>query len=564
MARMPKSAPAVFLVSLLALLPAARSAHAALTWPTCPELTTADFKAVPLATRAIDGTSETMKMAFDLLAQPTEDAKGKVDVYFTERLGKVRKFDSKTGKVITLATIPLNVNAAGSSDGVMGIALDPRFKTNHLVYLYYSSIAPAEKAWRVSRFALNAAHDKLDLTTETVVLKIPILGGSKHPGGALQFDGYGDLWITTGNDYGPETEFPVYSSPNTNDLRGKILRIHPTADGKYIIPTGNLFPPGTALTRPEIYIMGNRNPYTLSLDPVRRWAVWGDIGPDNLTMDGAAMNTGGAEKTEEYDLAKAPGNYGYPFFSGDFATKAGTNPEAPVMPDKPNWANSTPGMLTLPKAIAPIYAYKKSCAITGPIYRYDGELVSTIKFPPHFNRKWLVSDYNGDNNKIKAFTLSDDGTRITAEDNAIGILLHSPLDMQMGPDGALYVNNYDGTRAIPVGTNTGIIRIEYTGSCHPMEPVAERVPDTSKVALARWDRGYGPSIEILRGSVLSVSVKTTGPFSVDLTDLHGRTLSSLTSVGDKPVSLAGTAATGVYLVRVTSGEGTRIRKIIRD
>ncbi len=559
MAAIFKNAPLVFLAAGLA----SSTVHA-LKWDGCTDVVNTEFKLVPLATHTGDTTSETMKMAFDLLASKTEDAKGKVDVYFTERLGKVRKYDSKTGKVLTIAKIPLNVNAAESSDGVMGIALDPGFKTNNYIYLYYSSLTATEKSWRVSRFTINAAHDKLDLASEIPVLKIPIIGGSKHPGGALQFDEYGDLWIGTGNDYHLETEFPVYSSPNTNDLRGKILRIHPTADGKYTIPKGNLFPEGTALTKPEIYIMGNRNPYTISLDPVRRWLVWGDIGPDGVTMDGTPMNNGGPEKTEEYDLAKAPGNYGYPFFAGDFMTKAGTNPAAPVIPDKPNWANSTPGMLTLPAVVMPIYPYKRSCAITGPIYRYSGELNSSVKFPPHFTRKWLVSDYNGDNNKVKALTLSDDGTKVTAEENVIGIPLHSPLDIQYGPDGALYVNNYDGTRAIPVGTNTGIVRIEYTGTCHPPTPLLETTVSIGAKAAREGIAWNGPRVDILPGATLAVSVATEGGFTLSLRDLQGRPLASRAARGSAPVTLDEVKQAGVYLLNVTSSEGTKVVKVVRN
>ena len=121
---------------LLASGIAAGTSHAALTWPDWPDAVNAEFKAVPLVTRTPGMAAEPMKMAFDLLASKTEDAKGKVDVYFTERLGNVRKYDSKTGNVITLAKIPLNINLVESSDGVLGIALDPEFKTNHHVYIY--------------------------------------------------------------------------------------------------------------------------------------------------------------------------------------------------------------------------------------------------------------------------------------------------------------------------------------------------------------------------------------------------------------------------------------------
>ena len=67
---------------------------------------------------------------------------------------------------------------------------------------------------------------------------------------------------------------------NTNDLRGKILRIHLEADGSYTIPAGNLFAPGTAKTRPEIFAMGVRNPFRIDVDPATNSVSWGDYGPD--------------------------------------------------------------------------------------------------------------------------------------------------------------------------------------------------------------------------------------------------------------------------------------------
>ncbi|MDB5047129.1 MAG: secreted glycosyl hydrolase [Fibrobacteres bacterium] len=548
-------------LALLAAGFAVTSSHA-LTWTGCKDIANADFKAVPIATRAGDTAAEPMKMAFDLLASNTEDAKGKVDVYFTERLGKVRKFDSKTSKVITLAKFTLNINSTNSSDGVLGIALDPGFKSNNNVYIYYTYVGGTEKSWRISRFTLNAAHTSLDLASEVVVLKIPINSGSKHPGGAMQFDDKGDLWITVGNDYKDGSDYPLYSSPNTNDLRGKILRIHPTSDGKYTVPEGNLFKAGTANTRPEIYIMGNRNPYTLSLDPVRKWIVWGDVGPDNKNFDGADMNVGGPEKTEEYDLAKAPGNYGYPFFAGDFATKPGTNAAAPTMPAGYGWEGAQPGMTTLPPAVSPIYAYKKACAITGPIYRYDGDLNSSIKFPPHFTRKWLVSDFNGDANKITAFTLNNDGTQITAQENVIGIPLHGPLDMQAGPDGALYVNNYDGYRTS--GPNTGLIRIEYIGDCHPAEPKLETSTSIAFQAARQGLAWQGPHVDVNMANGLSVTVATSERFSLEVRDLMGRPVASRSAQGTAPVALTEVRSAGIYFLHVKTSEGTQVIKVVRN
>jgi cytochrome c len=108
-----------------------------------------------------------------------------------------------------------------------------------------------------------------------------------HTGGGMVFDSKGNLFLTTGDNTSPrDTPFnPIderegrgpwdaqKSSGSTNDLRGKIIRIHPEADGTYTIPEGNLFPKSTAnsgqKTRPEIYTMGHRNPWRISVDSKR-------------------------------------------------------------------------------------------------------------------------------------------------------------------------------------------------------------------------------------------------------------------------------------------------------
>ena len=58
------------------------------------------------------------------------------------------------------------------------------------------------------------------------------------------------------------------------------MRIKIKEDGTYEIPEGNLFPKGTDKTRPEIYVMGDRNPYRISVDPKNGNLYWGEVGPD--------------------------------------------------------------------------------------------------------------------------------------------------------------------------------------------------------------------------------------------------------------------------------------------
>jgi hypothetical protein len=189
-------------------------------------------------------------------------------------------------------------------------------------------------------------------------------------------------------------------------------------------------------------------------------------------------------------------------------------------------------------------------------------LNSSIKFPPHFTRKWLVTDFNSDNAKITAFTLNEGGTAITAQENVIGISLHAPEEMQFGPDGALYVVNYNGYRTS--GPNTAIIRIEYSGDCRPPEPKLE-TPATVAIETGRTGRpGKGPHVEVTGASGLLVTVATEGAFSLDVRDLTGRLVLSRQAKGPAPIALSEVRQAGVYFLQVRNAEGERSLKIVRD
>ncbi len=135
------------------------------------------------------------------------------------------------------------------------------------------------------------------MASEVVVLRVDNdRGQCCHAGGDIDFDAAGNLYLTTGDDTNPfesnsytlidertnrNPQFDAQrSSGNTNDLRGKVLRIKPQANGTYTIPSGNLFAPGTANTRPEIYAMGLRNPFRMSVDKATGIVYLGDYGPD--------------------------------------------------------------------------------------------------------------------------------------------------------------------------------------------------------------------------------------------------------------------------------------------
>ena len=146
-----------------------------------------------------------------------------------------------------------------------------------------------------------------------------------HVGGDIVFDGDGNLYLSTGDDtnpfqsdgYTPIDERvgrnPAFdaqrTAANTNDLRGKILRITPTEGGGYTIPEGNLFADDDPLTRPEIYLMGLRNPFRIEYNVEEGELYVADYSPDAQT----ANPLRGPAGQGKWFIATEPGNYGWPY-----------------------------------------------------------------------------------------------------------------------------------------------------------------------------------------------------------------------------------------------------------
>jgi cytochrome c len=497
-------------ISVLSALAACQAAWGAFSYKDCADLAPADFRAVKLVARA-DGIAEPLKMALDA------DASGNVDVYWVERIGAVKRWSGATKTIFKLADIPAN---SDFESGLSGIALDPGFKSNGWMYFYYPVGNAGKFSFRVTRITLNKATSTLDMASEKIILEFAAGYRKMHTGGAMRFDAAGDLWITTG-----ENEAGVNGPANTNDLRGKILRIHPTPEGSYTIPAGNLFPAGTAKARPEIYVMGSRNPYTLALDPVRKGIAWGDVGPDQ------------GKDQEEHNFTTVPGNFGWPLFAGNnIAVGAAMDPKAPTV------ANS--GLSPLPPAIPSIYPYHQSASMTGPVYYYDPALDSKIKLPPHLNGMWFVSDFS--QNWVEAVTLDAAGKSILKKErifsNLFGSTVKLPIDFMIGPNGAMYVIGYSGGAWFGSDAGTSIFRIEYTGTCLP----------SSGVGVAGASARAETAFRVLDGAV---AVDAAGGHSLEVTDPNGRLVASLSGDGPAMHPIRATSGPGVYFLKVRTAAG---------
>jgi cytochrome c len=392
--------------------------------------------------------------------------------------GRIFLIEKVTGKVLvhnpatnaTTVAATLDVSTAGNhADGLLGLELDPNFTDNHWLYLYYSPTGK-QAVNVISRFTLMG--DKLDLGSEKKVLEVSTQRNHCcHSAGGLEFGPEGNLYLSTGDNSGVTSNVlqseAEPTSGNTNDLRGKILRIHPEPNGTYTIPAGNLFPPGTAKTRSEIYTMGHRNPFRFSIDRQSGWIMAGEVGPD------------GADDFDEVNVIRSAGNQGWPYFVGDRAYPVNGTPNTLAAPVNLSAGNT--GLQKLPPARVPALQYKYTgtprftgfdkggrVACGGPRYHYDFASPSKVRLPPWFDGKWLMYDWA--QRWIKLATLDSNGN-FTSIENLFPKIVASQTElsritnMKIGPDGAIYIVQY-GWVAYGPSTTGALFKIEY----HPPRP----------------------------------------------------------------------------------------------
>ncbi len=415
-------------------------------------------------------------------------------VFFAQRRGEIIEYDQKKRKAKSLGIIPVS---SKYEDGLLGFALDPKFSKNQWIYAYYT--APSGQAFNVSRFTLNS-QGLIDFKSEKVVIAISkdVLDGS-HTGGFLLFDprGTGNLFIAVGDNSSPRKwpwtpidERPgrelwnaQRSSSNTNDLRGKILRIHPEANGTYTIPEGNLFPGGTLKTRPEIYSMGHRQPWGISMDTKSGWLFAGEVGPDSR-KDSIGL---GPQALDEFNIIKKPGNFGWPYFVGpnraywkyDFVTGKSGDQFDPVKPINDSRLNT--GLMQLPPAQPAVIWYPYSIskefplmgtggrtAVSGPIFRKADFKNAQNTFPKYYEGKWFITEWIRD--WIFVVTLDENGNYKSMERFMPNAKFAGPMNMTFGPDGSMYLLEY-GKGWFTANDDSKLVRIDYNGGNR--KPVVE-------------------------------------------------------------------------------------------
>src|SRR5699024_4518067 len=136
----------------------------------------------------------------------------------------------------------------------LGIALANDFASSGHLYVYYSPASendndPANFFNQLSRFTMDHETGTIDPATERVLLEVParrLPDEPGHTGGVVEIDSEGNLYLGVGDDVNPHSEpsggyAPLSeragqfhdaraTSANTNDLRGKLLKITPIED----------------------------------------------------------------------------------------------------------------------------------------------------------------------------------------------------------------------------------------------------------------------------------------------------------------------------------------------
>lgn len=427
------------------------------------------------------------------------------DVLVGQRRGEILHYKARTNEIVEVAKLDvywktLESPGVNAEEGLMGLQKDPNFENNNWVYVFY---APSGDIWinRLSRFKF--IDGQFDLASEQVILDVASQREiCCHTGGSIAFGPDNMLYLSTGdnstpfnergakyvnNGYAPLNDLPGReqydarrSSGNTNDLRGKILRIQVNEDGTYRIPDGNLFPVGTDKARPEIFTMGHRNPYRISVDPKKGWVYWGDVGPD-ARVD--SLDTRGPRGYDEMNQAREAGNFGWPYFIGnnkayyDYDYASGQSgeifdPAAPV-----NRSRNNTGLTNLPPA-QPAYVYYPYAdtqefpqvgaggrnAMSGPVYYSDLYVGQPYALNEHYDEKVLI--YEWMRGWMMAVSLFPDGTFNKMEPFATEIDLKNLSDMEMGPDGRIYLLEY-GTAWFRKNDDSGLSYIDFNHGNRP-------------------------------------------------------------------------------------------------
>ncbi|MFN0073085.1 MAG: PQQ-dependent sugar dehydrogenase [Chloroflexota bacterium] len=197
-------------------------------------------------------------------------------IFFVEvKKGAVRVLANGLVQERPVATIGIS---RGAEHGLIGLALDPGFATNHHLYTYYTQPETGNTAGRPRRHRLTrwTEHDGVADSEVPVLDNLPT-GKCCHTGGKMAFADDGSMVVALGDQGDADRR----DAQHPNRVNGKILRF----DVQRAIQE-------KPDPRSFIYASGLRNPYGLDIHPVTGDIWLTDNGPDmcdelNIVRPGA-------------------------------------------------------------------------------------------------------------------------------------------------------------------------------------------------------------------------------------------------------------------------------------
>ncbi|WP_210437764.1 ThuA domain-containing protein [Nocardioides xinjiangensis] len=496
-------------------------------------------------------------------------------------------------------------------DGLQSVTVSPDFEEDGWVYLYYappldtpSGDAPNDgtaedfAAWKGYNVLtrMKMVDDDLDPSTEQELLRVEADRGiCCHAGGAIDFDADGNLYLSTGDDSNPfasdgyaplderPTRNPAYdaqrSSANTNDLRGKVLRITPDPTAaSYTVPAGNLFPEASdtqGKTRPEIYAMGFRNPFRMTVDKRTGYVYLGEYGPDA----GSANPNRGPGGIVEFNQIREAGNFGWPYCTGsntaaetyndwNFATGT-TGPKfdcsAPVNnsprntgltnlpPAQPAWIKYDGGNVTYNGVTTGEFGGGGEGPMAGPVYNFDPELDSDVKFPEYFDNHFFAGEWT--RGWIRDIAMDAEGDVAGIDPFFDSMTLYAAMDMEFGPDGSLYVLDYGNGGYFTGNENSAVYKINAIneGARSPSAS-ATATPDSGAAPLEVQFSSAGSSDPDQGDSIVGYAWDFDNDGTVDSTEANPTHVYTQVGVYDARLTVTdSTGRTGVATAVVTVG-----------
>ena len=239
-------------------------------------------------------------------------------MFVTEQEGRILVLHPDGDEAFELLDISEQVSRVGNEEGLLSVALDPRFEETGHLWVYYS-VRGVPRLTRLARFTVDL-DDLLRVEdgSELVIVEVE-QPYSNHNGGAIRFGPDGMLYLGYGD--GGSGGDPRGHGQNLATLLGSIIRIDvrdASSATPYAIPADNPFV-GVEGARAEIWAYGLRNPWRMEFDP-ETGALWAaDVGQREI---------------EEVDRLERGGNYGWNRLEGTrcFQPEQGCDREGTVLP----------------------------------------------------------------------------------------------------------------------------------------------------------------------------------------------------------------------------------------